>query len=200
MRVFDFDNTIYDGESGLDIFLFYLKKEPKLIARYIPKVGEGFVRYKMGKVALSEVKSEYGYILRKCCAQLDDIDQSIVEFWDKHEKKIKSFYLKIRRDDDVIVSACPEVMLSEICRRIGVQHFIGTEVDLKTGEIGRLCYREAKITAYREQYGDVPIDEFYTDSVNDRAMMDIARDVYFVTGDRVEKIKADGVWLKDIEQ
>ena len=33
MRVFDFDNTIYDGESGLDIFLFYLKKEPKLIAR-----------------------------------------------------------------------------------------------------------------------------------------------------------------------
>ncbi len=199
MRVFDFDNTIYDGESGFDIFLFYLKKEPKLVARYAPKFVEGFARYKRGKVALEDVKSEYGYILRECCAQLTDIDKSIVEFWDAHEKKIKSFYLKIRRDDDVIVSASPEVMLAEICRRIGVRHFIGTEVDLKTGEIGRLCFREAKIAAYREQYGDTPIDEFYTDSMNDRAMMDIARDVYFVTGDCIEKIKADGVWLKELK-
>lgn len=199
MRVFDFDNTIYDGESGFDIFMYYLKKEPKAIAKYIPKFGEGFVRYKMGKVPLESVKSEYGYILKECCAHFSDIEQSIVDFWDEHEKKIKSFYPKIQREDDVIVSACPEVMLSEICRRIGVKHFIGTEVDLKTGEIGRVCYREAKIAAYREQYGNEEIDEFYTDSVNDRAMMDISKDVYFVTGDRIEKIKADGVWLKEME-
>ena len=70
---------------------------------------------------------------------------------------------------------------------------------MKTGEIGRVCYREAKIAAYREQYGDKEIDEFYTDSMNDRAMMEIAKDVYYVTGDRIEKIKADGVWLKEME-
>lgn len=29
MRVFDFDNTIYDGESGADLFLYFLKKDPK---------------------------------------------------------------------------------------------------------------------------------------------------------------------------
>ncbi len=200
MRVFDFDNTIYDGESGFDIFMYYLKKEPKAIAKYIPKFGEGFVRYKMGKVQLDEVKSEYGYILKECCEQFDDIEQSIVDFWDIHERKIKSFYSKIQQDDDVIVSACPEVMLSEICRRIGIQHFIGTEVDLKTGTIGRLCYREAKIAAFREQYGEQEIDEFYTDSMNDRAMMDISRDVYYVVGDRIEKIKADGVWLREIDK
>lgn len=199
MRVFDFDNTIYDGESGFDFFLYYLKKEPKAIAKYIPKFGEAFVRYKMGKIPLDSVKSEYGYILKECCAQFSDIEQSIVEFWDEHEKKIKSFYPKMQREDDVILSACPEVMLGEICRRIGIQHFIGTEVDLETGELGRLCYREGKIAAYRDRYGDEEIDEFYTDSMNDRALMDIARDVYFVTGDRIEKIKADGVWLKDME-
>ena len=99
----------------------------------------------------------------------------------------------------MIVSACPEVMLGEICRRIGIGHFIGTEVDLKTGEIGRICYREAKISAFYEQYGEQEIDEFYTDSMNDRAMMDISKDVYYVTGDRIEKIKADGVWLKELD-
>ena len=88
-------------------------------------------------------------------------------------------------------------MLSEICRRIGVKHYIGSIIDLKTGEIGRICYRENKVPMFYEQYGEQEIDEFYTDSMNDRAMMDISKDVYFVTGDRIEKIKADGVWLKD---
>lgn len=199
MRVFDFDNTIYDGESGFDIFMYYLKKEPKIVAKYIPKFGEGFVRYKLGRVPLEEVKSEYGYMLRECCRLISGIEESIVDFWNEHEKKVKSFYAKIQKEDDVIVSACPEVMLSEICRRIGIQYFIGTEVDLKTGEIGRICYRENKIQAFYDKYGKQEIDEFYTDSMNDRAMMDISRDVYFVTGDRIEKIKADGVWLKDVD-
>ena len=106
MRVFDFDNTIYDGESGLDIFLYYLRKEPKLIAKYVPKFGEGFIRYKMGKVTIDDVKNEYSYILKECCTQLSDIDKEIKVFWDEHEKKIKSFYAKIQREDDVIVSAC----------------------------------------------------------------------------------------------
>ena len=197
MRVFDFDNTIYDGESGFDIFMFYLKKEPKKIAKYIPKFGEGFVRYKFGKVSIDDVLNEYSFMLKECCQMFPHIEQDIVEFWDEHERKIKSFYAKIQKEDDLIVSACPEVMLSEICRRIGVTHFIGSEVDLETGEIGRICYKESKITSYKEQYGDTPIDEFYTDSMNDKAMMDMASTVYYVTGDRLEKIKADGVWLRE---
>ena len=199
MRVFDFDSTIYDGESGMDIFLYYLKKEPKLISKYIPKFGEGFIRYKLGKVTIEDVKNEYSFMLRECCQQLPHIAEDIVNFWDEHEKKMKGFYAKIQKEDDVIVSACPEVMLEEICRRIGVKNFIGSEVDLATGEIGRICYKENKVPAFYARYGEQEIDEFYTDSMNDRAMMDIAKDVYYVTGDRIEKIKADGVWLREMK-
>ena len=35
MRVFDFDNTIYDGESVIDFYLFSLRRNPK-VARYVP--------------------------------------------------------------------------------------------------------------------------------------------------------------------
>lgn len=70
MRVFDFDNTIYDGESGFDIFLYFLRKEPKLIAKYVPKFGEGFIRYKMGKVTIDDVKNEYSYILKNAARSL----------------------------------------------------------------------------------------------------------------------------------
>ena len=44
VNVYDFDNTIYDGESGFDIFMFYLKKDPKEIAKLIPRFGEAFIR------------------------------------------------------------------------------------------------------------------------------------------------------------
>ena len=31
MNVFDFDNTIYDGESIIDFFFYYCKKDKKLL-------------------------------------------------------------------------------------------------------------------------------------------------------------------------
>lgn len=199
MTVFDFDNTIYDGESGFDFFLYYLKKYPKEVAKYTPKFAEAFFKYKTGKLTISEVINDYGYILKECCAKFDNIEEEISIFWDEHENKIKSFYDKIRKDDDVILSACPTVILKEICRRVGIKNFIGTEVDIETGDIHGICYREGKIKMFKEIYGDVEIDEFYTDSINDKPFMDIARDVYFVTGDRIEKFKYNGVYLRELK-
>lgn len=43
MRVFDFDNTIYDGESVIDFYLFSLRRNPK-VARYVPvEIGRAHV-------------------------------------------------------------------------------------------------------------------------------------------------------------
>ena len=148
MTVFDFDNTIYDGESGLDLFLYYFKKDPMQIAKYVPKFGEAFVKYKMGKLSIENVMTEYSYILKECCEHFDNIEEEFVKFWDEHEGKIKSFYPKIHKDDDVILSACPEVLLKEICRRIGITHYIGSEIDVKTGTIKSICYRENKIKKF----------------------------------------------------
>lgn len=36
MNVYDFDGTIYNGDSSVDIYFFLLKRYPKLIA-YFPK-------------------------------------------------------------------------------------------------------------------------------------------------------------------
>ncbi len=199
MTVFDFDNTIYDGESGLDFFLYYLKKEPKEVAKYIPKFGEAFLKYKMGKLSIDSVLSEYSYILKECCDKFDDIEENINIFWDEHEKNIKSFYAKIQKEDDVILSACPEIMLKEICKRIGIKNYIGSKIDIETGTIQSICYRDNKIKMFKEVYGDIEIDEFYTDSINDKPFMDIAKDAYYVTGDRIEKVKADGVYLREIK-
>lgn len=199
MIVYDFDNTIYDGESGFDIFMFYLKKDPKEIVKFIPKFGEAFIRYKKGTINADAVINEYGDLLCSYCKKIKNIESDVKEFWDENEKKIKSFYAKIQTPDDVVVSACPEFMLSEICRRIGIKNYIGSIVNEKTGEITRVCYKQNKIKAYHDTYGDTPIDDFYTDSMSDKPMMDISSNVYLVSGDRIEKIKSGNKWLIDLK-
>ena len=37
MNVFDFDNTIYDGETLVDFIVYYIKTDPR-IWKYVPKL------------------------------------------------------------------------------------------------------------------------------------------------------------------
>ena len=71
------------------------------------------------------------------------------------------------------------------------------ELDAKTGEIGEICYHNNKVKMFKKVYGDAEIDEFYTDSMSDKPLMDISKTVFLVDGDKILKIKKDGVYLDD---
>ena len=58
----------------------------------------------------------------------------------------------------------------------------------ETGKFIRLCFLENKVKAFREIYPDRHIENFYTDSMNDKAMMDIADNVYLVKKNKITKI------------
>lgn len=47
MRVFDFDGTIYDGESLFDLYLYSARHDPKVF-RYIAPCCGTHVKYKLG--------------------------------------------------------------------------------------------------------------------------------------------------------
>ena len=72
-------------------------------------------------------------------------------------------------------------------KRMGIDEsrMIGTEVDLSTGEIGRVNYRENKAKAFKEIFPDAEIDDFYTDSISDAPLMEMAKRVFMVKGDRI---------------
>lgn len=196
MRVFDFDNTIYDGESGIDFFFYYFKNFPLQVAKYVPSFTKCVAKYKAGKLNIDDVLRDYSYIFKECCEKFDDVDKEIKKFWDIHEKKVKTWITDMMREDDLVLSASPEPLLMEICNRLGLKNVIGSDVDIKTGTISQLCFRDNKIKMFKQAYPDVVIDEFYTDSMNDKPFMDISRDVYYVTGDKIEKIKENGTYLR----
>ena len=56
-------------------------------------------------------------------------------------------------------------------------------------EVSFFNFGDNKVTRYRELYGDRPIDCFYTDSYNDRSMMDISDRVFIVKDGRIKSIK-----------
>ena len=188
MNVFDFDNTIYDGESVIDFFLYYCKKDKKLL-RYIPTVALAMLKYKQGKITVEQAISKYGKTVTDYYAENIGLGDEFIKFWDTHSHKIKPFYKNIQSEDDLIISCSPEMSLKIICERLGIKRYIGTAFDDETGEIKRLCFRENKVKAFFEQYPDTVIENFYTDSLNDQPLIEISKNAYLVKGDKITKIK-----------
>lgn len=189
MNVYDFDKTIYNGESSVEFFIYYIKHDPKVLT-YIPTILKGIKAYEGGTMKPEDMTGRYSAMLSdyfKTCNV--DFMPLIKKFWDKRMHKIKPFYLKQQKDDDLIITASPEVMMWDICERLGIKNLIGTDFDLKTGEIRTACFREEKLRLFKEAYPNEEIDEFYTDSMNDKFLFPISKKVFMVKGNKITQIK-----------
>lgn len=189
MNVYDFDNTIYSGETLVDFISYYIKTDPA-IWPHVPKLLWIYCKDIFHLFTVEDAVRAYAsfletYYVKKIGTLADDVQQ----FWDKNEKKIKPFYDKIRKEDDVIVSGTTDFLLEEICRRKGIRHYISSSIDPQTGKFTQLCFLENKVKLFYERYPGAQIDAFYTDSMNDRAMMDISQHVFFVKGNQITQIK-----------
>ena len=189
MNVYDFDNTIYDGESTLHLFFFYMRRRPSLVKK-LPEVLKAFARYKRGEVTLDDMTRVYAPMIEEIVLDVVDFDNDARVFWDGHIKRIKPFYAGIRRDDDLIITASPDFTIEEVCRRLGIKRFLSSTIDRETGKIGRICMRSNKIKYFFEEYGDEKIEDFYTDSEkNDRPLIDAAERAFIVKGNKITRIK-----------
>lgn len=188
MNVYDFDNTIYDGESVVDFFLYYCKKDP-LLLRFLPQLFVALMKYKRGKITVEQALARYGKKFSNYYVRHIGIEEELDAFWDKHIHKIKPFYKDIQSDDDLIISGSPESSLNIICNRLGIKNYIGSLIDSKTGEVKRLCIREKKVSAFFEEYPNAVIENFYTDSINDTPLIEISKNAFLVKGNKITKIK-----------
>lgn len=177
MNVYDFDNTIYRGDSTLDFYFFCLKKKPMIIT-ICPRQIKAAMLYKMRRIDKTSFKQEFYSFLN----MLNDIDGLVREFWDINDRKIKNWYLLAQKDDDVIISASPYFLLDEICRRLNINRLIASNVDKYSGKYtGANCYGKEKVKRFIEIYNQ-EIDNFYSDSRSDLPMAHMAKNRYIVKG------------------
>ena len=143
--------------------------------------------FHMNKNILKQ-EEKHLYLLFFCfLPKIDNIDLMVEEFWIKHEKKIKTWYLKKRKKTDLVISASPTFLLKNICKKLEIMELIGTEINLKTGElIGKNCKGEEKAKRYKMLYGEKKIDEFYSDSKSDLPLKEISQKSFLVKKDKIK--------------
>ncbi|MBR5773404.1 MAG: HAD-IB family phosphatase [Clostridia bacterium] len=178
MNVYDFDGTIYHGDSTKDFFRYSLKKHP-LLVRYMPRQLWGFFLYAIKRIDKTAMKEMFYCFLKGI-----DGEKLVEEFWDSHEKNIYPFYKQQQRADDIFISASPEFLLEPICKRLSINHLMASRVDIKTGaHSGKNCRGEEKVKRLFEKYGEVHIEKFYSDSLADLPLAKLAEQAFMITKD-----------------
>lgn len=186
MNVYDFDKTIYDGDSTLDFYRFCLKRHPSIFLLF-PKQICSAVLYKINIIGKNSFKEIFFSFLQK----VPNINEEVCCFWNEYDKKIKNWYKKKRQNDDIIVSASPEFLLEEICNRMNIKHVIATQIDKRTGKLnGNNCYGEEKVNRLKKYKPDIKIHCFYSDSYSDIPVARISEKAYLVKGDKIVR------WIK----
>lgn len=186
MNIYDFDDTIYKGDSTRDFYFFCLKKSPSL-CRYMPKQTVGFLKYYLNLQDKTAAKQDFYSFLQG----LKNREQAVIDFWNFHEKNIKPWYFERQREDDLIISASPEFLLKEIMKRLNIKHLICSEVDINTGKcISPNCHGQEKVRRFYMEYDkDSTVDEFYSDSKSDEPMAKLASRSFMVSDDKIEDWK-----------
>lgn len=181
MNVFDWDGTIYHGDSSKD-FVFYCFKKYKKARKNIPKcLFFGFL-YGIRIVKKLTFKQKLFSFVK----DIEDIDKAVLEFWDIHEKNIHKWYLNIKKPDDVVISASPEFLLEPICKKLGIGTMMASKTDKHTGKFdGKNCHGEEKVRRFRELMPDAEVDEFYSDLYCDTPMARLAKRAYIVKGEKL---------------
>jgi HAD phosphoserine phosphatase-like hydrolase, family IB len=184
MNVYDFDKTIYDGDSTLDFYVFSIKKDLSLL-RYLPKQFLGIVFYYL-KIINKERYKEFFFSFLK---GIGNIDEEIKQFWKENREKIKDWYLNQKNKNDIVISASPEWLLKPITNELGI-HLIATKVNKKTGEFNGLnCYGEEKVKRFKEKFPNEEIENFYSDHYSDIPMSLISKNSWIIRGNIIREWK-----------
>lgn len=113
------------------------------------------------------------------------------KFWDKNQKHLKQWYLKAKRDDDIVISASPDYLIEEICTRLGVR-CIATKTKKNGMALGKHCYGAQKVVRFQESFPNTALESYYSDSMSDVPMFEFAKQGYFVRGETVTLVYQNG--------
>ena len=181
MNAYDFDGTIYDGDSTRDFIAFCALRYPGVLAR-VPGAVATLCAHALGKVSRDETKERCLRVL----AVVPDLEGAVSAFWDRKMPRVMRWYLDQRKPDDLVVTASPSFLIKEACRRLGISRLIATEVDERTMRmLAPNCRGEEKVRRLDAELPGARIEAFYSDSVSDGPMARIADRAYIVRRGRV---------------
>ena len=186
MNIYDFDDTIFDGDSSVVFIKYSLVRHPIIVIWSIIKSFKEIFKYLFKKSNIGQIKS----VLFSFVKYIDNLDEYMDEYVLKHQKRIKKFYLEQKKDDDVVISASFDFIVRHFCEKLGIKEIIATKYDTKKGcIIGNNCKGKEKIVRFNKIFKNKKVNEAYSDSLSDIPMFEIAKKAYLVKGEDLEEYK-----------
>lgn len=185
--VFDFDHTLYDGDSGSHLFKWLIERDlwRKALALLIAPVFGPMIAFMptrrrgisafvwVGTLGMRTVADFNAAIDRYVAAHADVIQQRLLP--------VALDVLRAHRDagDRVIIATgAPPELAREILAFVAHEDLpvIGTQVGPKYGAIGavRHCHHRMKMTMIRDAGFTVPVEKAYSDSSADLPLLQAA--------------------------
>ena len=183
--VYDFDGTIYDGDSTFDFIKFLINKK-KILITQLPKMFINLLKYKL-KLINKETMKECFF---ESFSKFDNIDDLVKEFWDKNRNKLKDFFTKKKtHKNDIIASASPYFLLEPIAKEFKVKELFASPVDKKTGKYNGInCHGVEKVRLINNKYKDCIVEEMYSDDAKaDGPLLELANKSYIVKKNKIIK-------------
>ena len=185
MNVYDWDDTIYRGDSTFGLVLYAYVHRPRTLWSIPRTLGCGLL-YALHLMPKQSFKEQLFHMF----TMVKDMEEFVEAYTASHMDHVKAWYLAQQKEDDVIISASPEFLIRSFARRLGIAHVMASPVDRSTGKYqGENCHGEEKVRRYREVYGTQPIDQFYSDSRSDTPLARLAKKAYLVSGDQLKEGK-----------
>lgn len=180
INVYDFDKTLYPGDSTVEFYFFCLKRQPTLL-RFLPKQLWAAVQYKLGGIQKTAFKQGFFSFLRGVSA----VEEQVVEFWKKRILRLRPLMMKYPCETNLIITASPEFLVKVVADELDAI-LIGSQVDPTTGEFTcENCYGEEKVCRFRKMLPKYNIDCFFSDSVSDQPLAQLAEKAYLVKGKKI---------------
>ncbi|EES91817.1 HAD-IB family hydrolase [Clostridium botulinum] len=195
LGIFDVDYTLTKKETLIELYLFMLKKDPKLL-RYIPRTIITGVLYGFG--IYSARKSKETFIKFLDGITEDRMKKIVKEFYEERLSKILykdaiDTIKKLKKEGCKIylISASPEVYLNELYNIKEVDKIIGTKLKIENGAYksiieGSNNKGEEKVKRLKEVLKDENIEVdfknsyMFSDSLADLPLFNLVGNPYLI--------------------
>ena len=180
MNVYDFDDTIYDGDTNRDLLKYSFKKYPFLVIKSFLKTIIPFIKYKFKKIPFERVKEVMLSFLFEI-----DTEKFIKSFVKSHMKNIKPWYLERHTKKDIILSASYHLWIKEFARELGVKISIATNTDENGKIVGKNCKKQEKVKRLKEIISLDEVECAYGDSSCDVYVLNVAKKGFVIEGNEI---------------
>ncbi len=192
LTIYDFDDTIYRGDSSVKFWWFLLTKRP-LFFLLSPWFLLLIILHGLGIIDRNSFKQAMYLPIND--VPLNQIQSWVGQYWARERNNINAWFPQRLSEEKkqglipVCISASPRFLIEDMIRDLDIPHLICTEMQSHEGRIshrmqGKNCRGQEKVrrlNAWAQEQGmSYIVEKFASDSKADLPLYKLAREKYFV--------------------